>query len=175
VLPEYFDFYVRTRVVAGPGLSSQFGNELTRFKASRAFIVTDKVVGRLGFLERIRESLSGGGLEVAGVFDDVPPNSEFGVVTRGAEAYRAAGADLLLAIEAVFRAAGKPLPINVDGAIAAILVALGVDPRLSNAFFIMARVPGMVAHVHEEWQRQRPMRPVHPTDHEYDGPPDRSL
>jgi alcohol dehydrogenase len=98
VLPEYFDFYVRTRVIAGPGLSSQFGNELTRFKVSRAFIVTDKVVGRLGFLERIRESLSGGGLEVAGVFDDVPPNSEFGVVTRGAEAYRAAGADLLLAI-----------------------------------------------------------------------------
>ncbi len=86
-----------------------------------------------------------------------------------------AAIDLLLAIEAVFRASGKPLPINVDGAIAAILVALGVDPRLSNAFFIMARVPGMVAHVHEEWQRQRPMRPVHPTDHEYDGPPDRSL
>ena len=83
MLPEYFDFHVRTRVIAGPGLSSQFGNELTRFKVSRAFIVTDKVVGRLGFLERIRESLSGGGLEVAGVFDDVPPNSEFGVVTRG--------------------------------------------------------------------------------------------
>ena len=63
---------------------------------------------------------------------------------------------------------GRALPINVDGAMAAVLVSLGIDPKMSNAFFIMARVPGMVAHIEEEWQRQRPMRRIHPTDHEYD-------
>jgi citrate synthase len=70
---------------------------------------------------------------------------------------------------------GRKLPINVDGAIAAILVSLNVDPKMSNAFFIMARVPGMVAHIEEEWKRQKPMRRIHPTEHSYDGPEDRDL
>jgi citrate synthase/citryl-CoA lyase len=34
---------------------------------------------------------------------------------------------------------------------------------------MMARVPGLVAHVYEEQTRERPMRRIHPTDHEYDG------
>ncbi|MEW6744830.1 MAG: citryl-CoA lyase [Planctomycetota bacterium] len=70
---------------------------------------------------------------------------------------------------------GKKLPINVDGAIAAVLLGLGVDPRVANAFFIVARVPGLVAHALEEWSRQKPMRVISPTDHEYDGPPERKL
>jgi len=70
---------------------------------------------------------------------------------------------------------GKNLPINVDGAIAALLVDLDMPQELANAFFIMARVPGLVAHVYEEQTRQRPMRRIHPTDHSYDGPPPRAL
>jgi citrate synthase len=70
---------------------------------------------------------------------------------------------------------GKSLPINVDGAIAALLVDLDVPRELANAFFIMARVPGLVAHVYEEQTGQRPMRHIHPTNHTYDGPPARSL
>jgi citrate synthase len=67
---------------------------------------------------------------------------------------------------------GRDLPVNVDGAIAALLVDLDIAPELANAFFIMARVPGLVAHIHEEQTRERPMRRIHPTDHSYDGPPD---
>jgi len=65
---------------------------------------------------------------------------------------------------------GKRLPINVDGAIAALLCDLGFPPELGNAFFIIARVPGLVAHVHEEKTRMKPMRKIHPEDFEYDGP-----
>jgi citrate synthase len=70
---------------------------------------------------------------------------------------------------------GKSLPINVDGAIAALLVDLKMPRELANGFFIMARVPGLMAHINEEKSRMRPMRRIHPTDHEYDGPADRSL
>jgi len=97
-LPDYFDFQVRSRIIAGPGLASGFGNELGRLGGSRAFIITDKVVGRMGFLDKVRESVAAGGLEWAGVFDDVPPNSEFGVVRRGVEAFREAKGDLLIAV-----------------------------------------------------------------------------
>jgi len=70
---------------------------------------------------------------------------------------------------------GKSLPINVDGAIAALLVDLQMPRELANGFFIMARVPGLMAHINEEKSRMRPMRRIHPTDHEYDGPADRSI
>jgi len=70
---------------------------------------------------------------------------------------------------------GKSLPINVDGAIAAVLCDLGIPPEIGNAFFIIARVPGFVAHIHEEITRMRPMRKIHPQDFEYDGPEEREL
>lgn len=70
---------------------------------------------------------------------------------------------------------GRPLPINVDGAIAALLCELGIPAEIGNAFFIIARVPGLVAHVHEEKTRMRPMRKIHPADFEYDGPPERKM
>jgi citrate synthase len=70
---------------------------------------------------------------------------------------------------------GRALPINVDGAIAALLVDLAVPPGTANALFMIARLPGLVAHVVEETTRERPMRVVHPTGHSYDGPPPREL
>lgn len=62
---------------------------------------------------------------------------------------------------------GKALPLNVDGAIAACLVDLGIDPGLANAFFMIARVPGLVAHANEEKKTQKPMRKIIQSDAAY--------
>ena len=64
---------------------------------------------------------------------------------------------------------------NVDGAIAALLCEMEFPPELANAFFIMARIPGLVAHVYEEQTRMKPMRHINSKDHEYDGIPERDL
>jgi citrate synthase len=85
------------------------------------------------------------------------------------------GVAAVLALEGVFAAAGKPLPVNVDGALAALLIDLNVPAELANAFFIMARVPGLVAQVVEEHARQPPMRHINPREHEYDGPGPRQV
>jgi citrate synthase len=85
------------------------------------------------------------------------------------------GVALINAIKLSLQNQGKSLPINVDGAIAALLIDLDVPQALANAFFIISRVPGLVAHYHEEIERERPMRRIHPTKHEYDGPEDRSV
>jgi citrate synthase len=79
------------------------------------------------------------------------------------------------AVEKVFKDSGKPLPINVDGAIAAVLCDLGIPAEIGNAFFIIARVPGLVAHIQEEKTRMKPMRKIHPSDFEYDGPGEREI
>lgn len=71
--------------------------------------------------------------------------------------------------------AETPLPVNVDGAIAAVCGDLGFDYDLGNALFMIARLPGLIAHVHEERARQKPMRQIDPKDHLYDGPLERRL
>ncbi len=68
-----------------------------------------------------------------------------------------------------------PPPFNVDGAIAAVCGDLGLDYELGNALFIISRVPGLVAHAHEERLRQAAMRQIDPKDHVYDGPSERRL
>jgi citrate synthase len=70
---------------------------------------------------------------------------------------------------------GKKLPINVDGAIAALLCEMDFDVTFANAFFMIARIPGLVAHIYEEKTRYKPMRKIHPTDVTYDGPGERQL
>ncbi|UCD75205.1 MAG: citryl-CoA lyase [Phycisphaerales bacterium] len=79
------------------------------------------------------------------------------------------------AVERVFADRGKPLPINVDGAIGAILADLGYEPEVMNGLFMIARCAGMVAHVREEQTRMKPMRKIDPVAHSYDGPEPRSL
>jgi citrate synthase len=94
-----------------------------------------------------------------------------------AEAAGAAGAHVgaARAVERAFAASGKALPINVDGAIGAILADLGFESGVMNGLFMIARAPGLVAHVAEEQSRQKPMRKISPTEHTYDGPGARSL
>jgi citrate synthase len=80
------------------------------------------------------------------------------------------------AIEAgIEKSLGRRLPLNVDGAIAAVLCEMGFPSELGNAFFIMSRVAGVIAHVFEEQTTMRPMRHINPKEHVYNGVPERTL
>ncbi|MFB6070152.1 MAG: citryl-CoA lyase [Halanaeroarchaeum sp.] len=87
----------------------------------------------------------------------------------------------LTALKAVRRAlherVGSNVHPNVDGAIAAVLGELGIDPAVSQAVFVVGRAAGLTAHSHEERTREDPMRNVGPEPNEitYDGPDPRSL
>jgi len=70
---------------------------------------------------------------------------------------------------------GRLLPANVDGAIAAISADLGFSYELGNAIFLISRLPGLIAHAHEERMREEPMRRIDPKDHVYDGSRERRL
>lgn len=70
---------------------------------------------------------------------------------------------------------GKELPLNLDGAIAAVLCELDFPVEISNVFFILPRVAGMTAHYYEEITREKPMRSIIPAEADYDGPEDREF
>ena len=79
------------------------------------------------------------------------------------------GVRVVRALERAIAERIKPLPINIDGALAAILVDLGFPPLMGMLLFVIARVAGISAEVLEEHLREKPMRIRIPV--EYDGVP----
>jgi citrate synthase len=67
------------------------------------------------------------------------------------------------------------LPINIDGAIAAVCGDLGLPLGVAEGLAIISRVPGLIAHALEERSRQSPMRAIDVSTHRYDGPSLRHL
>jgi citryl-CoA lyase len=61
----------------------------------------------------------------------------------------------------------KTLPLNIDGALAAILCDMDFDSRLGKGFFIIGRMPGLVAQVHEEMVNDVGIRRLDPAEIEY--------
>jgi len=73
------------------------------------------------------------------------------------------------ALEAAVRERIQPIPLNIDGALAAVLVDLGFPPMVGKLIFIVGRVAGLSAEVLEEYTREKPMRIKIPVA--YDGEP----
>jgi citrate synthase len=83
------------------------------------------------------------------------------------------GVAFLEAVEAALRDQGKTLPINIDGALAAVLHDLGFPPAFGKLVFFVGRMAGLTAEVAEEYAREKPMRIRVPVA--YDGPPPREF
>ena len=79
------------------------------------------------------------------------------------------GVAFMRALESAAAQTIKPLPINIDGAIAAVLHDLGYPAAAAKLIFIIGRTAGLAAQVMEEYTRERPMRVRIPVV--YDGPP----
>jgi citrate synthase len=86
---------------------------------------------------------------------------------------------MIRAVEMLLHTRQQPdepsVPINIDGAIAAVCSDLGMPPTVANALFIISRVPGIAAQAQEEISREHPMRRIDPKDYLYDGPSERRL
>jgi citrate synthase len=83
------------------------------------------------------------------------------------------GVAFMEALEQAAREKIKPLPVNVDGALAAVLYDLGFSPLFGKLVFIIGRVAGLTAEVAEEYAREKAMRIHIPVT--YDGVPPREL
>jgi citrate synthase len=95
----------------------------------------------------------------------------FGLAEQGGIA--GDGVAFVNALEQAIASAVKPLPINIDGALAAVLHDMGFAPEFGRFVFLIGRVAGLTAEVAEELAREKPMRIRVPV--EYDGVAPRDL
>ena len=80
----------------------------------------------------------------------------------------------LLIAEELSIQSGRNLPLNVDGAIGALLADMNFEKQTGKAFFAISRITGLTAHILEEY-RERPVRTVVPSKAKYSGPEKRHL
>src|SRR5919106_2327376 len=97
-LKDFYQFAWSTRVVAGRDLLDGVGFEFAKDGARRVFIVTDQVIRGTGLIDRVEAGVADGGLEIAGIFDDVPQDSAIDTVEACAAAAKESGADSFLAV-----------------------------------------------------------------------------
>jgi len=103
------------------------------------------------------------------VYKDVDPRAE--LLIHEAQTLSLAGTATAKAramVEAL-KTQGKPLPLNIDGAMAALLSDLGFDWRITNGCFLLGRVAGMIAHIAEELENEKPYRRLDADDIMYTG------
>lgn len=98
MVPEFFEFYLPTRIISGAGLVDQLGQELERIGLTRGFLVTDQMLQKSGLVDRVLAGLQGSSVQVAGIFTEVVPNSEIGIVEKGAALARETRPDFILAL-----------------------------------------------------------------------------
>ena len=95
---DFYQFASPTRVIAGRDLIGSAGFELAKEGAQRVMMVTDEVIRGTGLVRAVEAGLVDGGLELAGVFDAVPQDSDTAAVATCAAQAKEAGADSLLAV-----------------------------------------------------------------------------
>ena len=95
---DFYQFANATRVIAGRDLLQGIGFEFAKEGAKRPLVVTDEVIRGTGLVDKVEAGLSDGGMEAAGIFDEVPQDSSTHVVARLAERAKEAGADSFLAV-----------------------------------------------------------------------------
>lgn len=102
------------------------------------------------------------------------------LVADAARAGTVSGRFLAVA-EAVERALaalkGRPLPMNVDGALAMVLSELGFSPPWGKGLFVLSRAVGILAHAREQQEQGGRIKGPMPPDVRflYEGPPPRPL
>lgn len=95
---DVFQFFNPTRIIYGPGISTDFKTELQTLGVSKYFIVTDQVIRRLGIGEKITNELVSQGFEITGIFDKVPQDAEVSSVYACAKNATESNAEGLIAI-----------------------------------------------------------------------------
>ena len=95
---DFYQYVSTTRVIVGRDLLESTGFEFKKEGARRVFLVTDAVIRATGLVEKVEAGILDGGLELAGIFDEVPQDSSTEVCDRCAAVAKEAGADSFLAL-----------------------------------------------------------------------------
>lgn len=97
ILPEFYDFCSRAKIVSGENALEKIPALLAGLDAGRPLIITDPGVQNAGLVDVVKQAMAPG-LESAPVYSDVPVDSDYHVVDKIAGVYRENQCDAIIAV-----------------------------------------------------------------------------
>ncbi len=94
----FFTWVNRPRIMYAPGLRKELGYEMGQLGGTKVVVFSDEGLVRAGVTEMVVAAVRDSGLELVGVFDQVPQDARVSSINEGAEFYRQKGADALVAV-----------------------------------------------------------------------------
>src|SRR5690606_12746383 len=94
----YYEFFCPVKVIAGHAPIEHIPFELATFGAKRPLIITDQGVRANNLLIPIEDAFESADAVIAGIFDDVPPDSSLETVRKAAKLYRDQNCDAIIAV-----------------------------------------------------------------------------
>ncbi len=98
MLPEYFEFTLPTKVLYGVGILGNIKASLAMFGPRRALLVTDEILVNAGPVDKVKAGFKDSNIDIAAIFDKVPPNSTIKTVQDCAALAKKKKCDLIIAI-----------------------------------------------------------------------------
>ncbi len=95
---EWFEFQVPGKIICGEKCVDTVGLEIDKKGGKRALIVTDKQVKKAGLVDLVKKGMTSGKSQIAGVFDQVEPDSEIEIVQRCYELAYKNEADCIISV-----------------------------------------------------------------------------
>ncbi len=98
MIPDFFQFYLPSKVLFQAGISKDFSNELSELKLKRILFLTDSYWVNQSQTQAILDGLKNAGIEQVEIYSDIPPNSEVKIVKKVAEIGSKMSADAIIAL-----------------------------------------------------------------------------
>ncbi|MBU6949761.1 MULTISPECIES: iron-containing alcohol dehydrogenase [unclassified Hahella] len=141
----YYEFFCPVKVIAGEAALEHIPFELSALGVSNPLMITDKGVRGAGLSDYVITACSEGGVEMASIFDDVPPDSSTEVVRNIAAVYREQGADSIIAVgggSVIDTAKAVNILVSEGGDNLAKYSGAGVLKRPLKPFFVIPTTAG---------------------------------
>ena len=95
---KFYEFFCSVKIIASLAALEHAPHELSVRGSSRALLITDAGIKQAGLLEHVFTVFDSSQVEIAAVFDQVPPDSSLTVVEEIANFYRQQDCDSILAV-----------------------------------------------------------------------------
>jgi alcohol dehydrogenase class IV len=131
------EFRMPGTLLQGPGCLEDLGREVGKLGCKKALIVSDEVMKKVGYVQKVETLLKNAGVDYA-VFTDVPGEPKDTYVEAGLEVYRTEKCDFLVAI-------GGGSPIDTAKAIGVLHTNGGKITDYMGAEKVKKPIPPLVA------------------------------
>lgn len=98
MLPLYYEFQNSTKILSGKNALENITYELKGLGASRPILLSDKVLEKIGSLQKVTDAMVSTGMEPGAIFTDIPADSSVTVVNHIGEKYKETGCDSIIAV-----------------------------------------------------------------------------